>query len=212
MNSDVKVIQPRSVGWLEKKLDQEEIDYLWKRIEKSGGNHKGNLAGHISASKTLTDEDDWFFNRVILPLCLQYNESFGAQSDALLLDILMSTKYESFEYFLKSMWVNYQKQNEFNPLHNHGGLYSFVIWMKIPTKHFIQNKNSLAKESNSRVISSFEISYVDILGNIRQYPYRMNPNVEGTMLFFPSKLNHQVYPFYDCDEDRISISGNVCIQ
>ena len=110
------------------------------------------------------------------------------------------------------MWVNYQKQNEFNPLHNHGGLYSFVIWMKIPTKHFIQNKNSLAKESNSRVISSFEISYVDILGNIRQYPYRMNPNVEGTMLFFPSKLNHQVYPFYDCDEDRISISGNVCIQ
>ena len=29
------------------------------------------------------------------------------------------------------------------------------------------------------------------------------------MLFFPSKLNHVVYPFYKCDEERISISGNV---
>ena len=26
-----------------------------------------------------------------------------------------------------------------------------------------------------------------------------------------SKLNHQVYPFYDCEEDRISVSGNVLI-
>ena len=29
------------------------------------------------------------------------------------------------------------------------------------------------------------------------------------MLFFPAKLMHTVYPFYDCDEERISISGNI---
>ena len=37
----------------------------------------------------------------------------------------------------------------------------------------------------------------------------MNPDKEGTMLFFPAKLQHCVYPFYNCDEDRISISGNI---
>jgi len=39
----------------------------------------------------------------------------------------------------------------------------------------------------------------------------MNPEIEGTMLFFPAKLNHIVYPFYDCEEDRVSISGNIQI-
>ena len=29
------------------------------------------------------------------------------------------------------------------------------------------------------------------------------------MLFFPSSLSHQVYPFYECEEERITISGNV---
>ena len=29
------------------------------------------------------------------------------------------------------------------------------------------------------------------------------------MLFFPAKLMHSVYPFYECDKERISISGNI---
>ena len=31
------------------------------------------------------------------------------------------------------------------------------------------------------------------------------------MLFFPSKLNHVVYPFYTSNKNRISISGNVAL-
>ena len=31
----------------------------------------------------------------------------------------------------------------------------------------------------------------------------------GVMLFFPSALEHNVYPFYECDDVRVSISGNV---
>ena len=29
------------------------------------------------------------------------------------------------------------------------------------------------------------------------------------MLFFPSNLHHQVYPFYGTEEERITISGNI---
>ena len=32
---------------------------------------------------------------------------------------------------------------------------------------------------------------------------------QGMLVFFPSRLNHIVYPFYNCDETRISISGNI---
>ena len=37
----------------------------------------------------------------------------------------------------------------------------------------------------------------------------LSPEDEGRMLFFPGELNHQVYPFYGTEEERITISGNV---
>ena len=39
---------------------------------------------------------------------------------------------EKVEFELNNFWVNYQKQYEFNPLHDHSGIYSFVIFVKIP--------------------------------------------------------------------------------
>ena len=112
---------------------------------------------------------------------------------------------------MQKLWVNYQKENEFNPLHDHTGIYSFVIWMKIPTNHFEQNKNPISLDSNSHKISVFDFQYTDMLGSIRNYAYEMSPKVEGTMLFFPSQLKHQVYPFYNCKDTRITISGNVSL-
>ena len=64
---------------------------------------------------------------------------------------------------------------------------------------------------NSYRQKSFEFSYLNILGQSVSYIYEMNPEVEGTILFFPAKLKHCVYPFYNCDEDRISISGNISL-
>ena len=39
----------------------------------------------------------------------------------------------------------------------------------------------------------------------------LSPEMEGIMLFFPSTLQHQVYPFYNCDDVRISVSGNLSL-
>ena len=49
------------------------------------------------------------------------------------------------------------------------------------------------------------------MGEPRTYNYELSKKDEGMMLLFPSKLRHQVYPFYDCDEDRISVSGNITL-
>ena len=54
-----------------------------------------------------------------------------------------------------------------NPLHDHNGVYSFVIWMKIPTKHFEQNKNPISLKSHTHLISAFQFQYANILGNMR---------------------------------------------
>ena len=75
----------------------------------------------------------------------------------------------------------------------------------------LSSKNLIAANANCQKISQFNFVYTDILGNINCYEYKMNPDIEGTMLFFPSDLLHGVNPFYDCLDDRVSISGNVLL-
>ena len=83
------------------------------------------------------------------------------------------------------------------------------MWIKIPTNSEEQNNQDFLKEVNDSVASDFEMSYIDTSGAVTSYMYKMNPDMEGNMLFFPSTFRHGVYPFYNCKEDRISISGNL---
>ena len=202
-DGEVQVFYPPNHGLLQKKLSDKEMDFLWRCIDNSKKSYKNKLAGHIHESNSLIDKSDWFYLNTIKPLMKKYYESF-IRNPAY---NIPTNQYHPC--YLESFWVNYQKQNEFNPLHNHSGIYSFIVWMKIPTKHEEQNKNPLASRSNSEKISVVEFSYSNILGEHESHGFEMNPEIEGTMLFFPSKLKHQVYPFYNCDEDRISVSGNV---
>jgi len=198
----LKVIRPPVLGWLEKKLSDKEMEYLWRCIDNKKGSFKKKLAGNIHESTILIDRGEWFFNNTLTPLCMTYDKEFGNLGKTIPVN-------QTHPYYLNSFWVNHQKEGEFNPIHDHIGVYSFVIWMKIPTKHSEQNKNPISLNANTHAISAFQFQFSDILGQICPYLYEMNPEMEGTMLFFPSKLKHQVYPFYNCDEDRISISGNI---
>ena len=57
-------------------------------------------------------------------------------------------------------------------------------------------------------ISNFTFAYTDVIGNIRSLAIPMEKDFSGNMVIFPSRMKHQVYPFYECDEDRVSIAGN----
>jgi len=208
MNKDrLNAIQPvrtPTLGWLEYKLNSKELDYVWRCVENKKEEIKGYLAGNISNSYRLIDRGDWFFLNTIKPLLLKYHDEFTNIGNNI-------PATQRHPYCMESWWVNYQKQMEFNPLHNHKGVYSFVIWMKIPYNWERQNKKDIARKSNRPQIGSFQFTYSDILGEVNTYSYHLSTEDEGKMLFFPSKLRHVVYPFYDCNEDRISISGNVLL-
>ena len=200
-----KVVHPVNLGWLEKKLSDQEMDYLWRCIENKKDDTKHTLAGNITGSYELMDRGDWFFENTIIPLIGKYEKEFINPTEHLPLS-------GRHPFYMHPWWVNYQRQTEFNPLHDHNGVYSFVIWMKIPT-HFNQQRNQhdFARGSNSETISNFEFSYTNLIGESMTWKYRMSPEFDGTMVFFSSKLKHQVYPFYNCDDERISISGNILL-
>ena len=194
-------ITPNISGWLQKELSNTELDYIWECInKKSKFKVNSHLVGDLHASNSLIDESDWFFDNTISDLIIRHKEEFGNEHDGKTL--------LSHPYVMNTWWVNYQKQGEFNPLHNHSGIYSFVIWLKIPYSCEEQNKEN---ESFSKNRGIFQFSCIDILGNIRFFKYELSKDYEGMMLFFPSELKHQVYPFFDCDEERISVSGNIIL-
>ena len=187
------------------KLPDDIVNRLWSYVDKSDlirCNH--NLAGNIAESYDLVDEDDYFFNEVLKPVSLRYiseNPNMG---------YLQSNHRSSEDICLNKFWVNYQYKTEFNPMHIHTGIISFVIWLKIPTESEEQHNLPIAKNSNTPSASDFSFAYTDIIGNIQSYQIQLSPKDNGLMMIFPASLNHQVYPFYECDKKRVSISGNVC--
>ena len=114
------------------------------------------------------------------------------------------------EFYIEGMWVNKQRKYEFNPIHNHSGDLSFVIWMKIPYNLADEeNYFPLVPKTLSSYTSKFCFVHTDALGRITQFPVPVDKSFEGTIVIFPSQLHHTVYPFYTSDDYRISISGNI---
>tara|TARA_B100001996_G_scaffold318539_1_gene262140 strand:+ start:69 stop:743 length:675 start_codon:yes stop_codon:yes gene_type:complete len=202
---NINVAHPPNIGWLEIELDKTEMDYLWKCIDNKGECNKKNLAGVNEGAYTLKDKDNWFLYNVIGKCIDAYQKGFGENRGQYVPNTVQHP------IVLHHWWVNYMKQHDYNPCHLHKGLYSFVVWMKIPTEYKDQKQLPHAVTSRSESVSNFEFLYNNILGETKQCAYHMNKEREGQMLFFPSELHHQVYPFYNCDEERISISGNIRI-
>ena len=202
----IRPVTPNVHGWLETKLPKQAIQHLWDCVETARGERwNKNLVGHIDSSFKFEDKDDMFWEHVLKPHIKYYGETFNHEHTKIPIT-------GNFEMFLDTIWVNYQNQHEYNPFHSHGGVYSFAIWMKIPTYHDEQNQLDNAKHVKAPVNSAFLFQYTNTLGHITTHQYKMNPDMEGTMLFFPAEMQHSVNPFYNCDEQRISIAGNISLR
>ena len=106
-------------------------------------------------------------------------------------------------YVLSALWINYQKQNEFNPPHDHDGKLSFVIYLKIPEE---LKKENAAYKGKSCGPGGIQFLYGD--GTRDCVTYMSYFPEELDMFIFPAWLKHWVSPFKsDCT--RISVSGNV---
>tara|TARA_B100000282_G_C31559447_1_gene411372 strand:+ start:72 stop:689 length:618 start_codon:yes stop_codon:yes gene_type:complete len=202
----IKAFTFPNVGIIESNLSEEQIDYLKECIDNKGSSCKDHLVGNIHNSYELYDKNNWFFDNVLGSNIDYYQKSFTNLGS-----MIPTTGFHN--YILSSWWVNYQKKHDFNPPHDHNGVYSFVIWINVPTDYREQHNISIARGINSggAVASDFAFQYSNILGQPMSYVYHMDKSVEGKMVFFPSSLRHCVYPFFECDETRVSIAGNISL-
>jgi len=200
-----------NIGVVEAQLPDDVVKNIWKVIKKARKkpeDMKGELAGNISSSIRLDGDAPLLkeFVGELLPKFIESHiNSYGAPWRA--------TMKEGEGFNLESLWVNFQKKHEFNPPHDHSGVFSFVIWMQIPTSYAEQKKLPICAESNAdNHISNFAFSYTNTMGRVSTFAYNMEKQAEGYMVMFPSQMLHQVFPFYENDGERISISGNVDIR
>lgn len=108
---------------------------------------------------------------------------------------------------IQSLWVNFQKKYEFNPPHNHTGVFSFVTYLKVPYK--LEDEAKLPHQKGNSPNAgkiTFQCGDYDFAPISKEYIPE-----EQKIIFFPAQLKHWVYPFYTSDEERISVSGNIII-
>ena len=114
-----------------------------------------------------------------------------------------------FKMMLFNTWVNFQKKHEFNPIHTHDGVFSFVIWHKVPFKMEDERARLPNISEPDFRAGMFAFFFSDPSGRITQEALPVDNSWEGKVALFPASLNHCVYPFYTSDEYRVSISGNI---
>ena len=204
---EINLVNP---GFLEMKLTENHMDLLWSCIDNRTQEHYPHLAGNLYGSYFL-EINNTFYKSIIDPLVRHWISVYG---NSIFTDQikLLPWATSNMETYLNDWWVNFQHEGDYNPLHDHGGIFSFVIWMKIPTDWRDQKKLPRSIHSTSNTVSNFQFVYTNQFGKITTHTYYMSPKMEGTMVFFPANLKHTVYPFYDCKEERISISGNISVR
>ena len=181
-----------------KKIDSGKIDPEDRRHE---------LAGHLQ--KEITFPINKKLKYVVESLCYEYDSIFEAKYNDLyhkeFVDEFIKRGY-NFKYVLRSLWINYGKKHDFNPIHIHSGVYSFVLWVKIPYK--LEDEDKVYPLITSSQTAKFNFHYSASNHRTNITSHQVNA-CDWDLILFPASLHHSVQPFYTSDEERISIAGNI---
>ena len=143
-----------NTGFIKSKLNKEAMDRLNLYIKNKKEKWDNKLAGNISDSFNIEDKDNWFFKNVLLKLLNEYEQG---DMQAIVPAILT----QHCQYVLNSFWVNFQKKHEFNPVHSHNGaVFSFVVWIEIPSSFKKEKQLRFVKTSNSPCPNTFEFIFL----------------------------------------------------
>lgn len=180
-------------------IPKDIIDFLNTKIDKNNPNNK-NLAGHLKEEYNYTNIPDYVSNFI----CSKVNHPI-LSSIFKKIKILTQNK----PIILDDLWINFQKKYEFNPLHDHSGLFSFIIFLKIPYDFEEEIKYFANTSFHGNVNSTLGFVFPAVSGELLQLNVAVDKSFENKMIMFSSKMQHMVYPFYTSDDYRITVSGNI---
>jgi len=203
-----------SYGLLYHKFDDSDLTFLRDKIDEvkanfdSALNAEDRLVGHLLEQRSFREDEEIMheITKLVSPIMNLYVQQYPSYLGN------YQVLSEDRPFYLSDAWVNFMQKGDYNPVHNHSGLFSFVLWTHIPyTREDEGNHPNVpekAKREGKVTNGTFEILYTNTLGALTSSRLPLDKSYENGMLFFPSQFYHTVYPFYTSDDYRISVSGN----
>jgi hypothetical protein len=198
------------------RLKKEVLEYK-NQFENDGGllakdmlrAYHERTAGYTK-NYTVSDDTTSLITKEVLKLIDQFEKQFKYADR--MFNFTVNIENKKTKLVLERLWMNFQRAGEFLPLHNHSGLYSFVIWVHIPFAKTDEVVNEVNPDLIKNRTSNFEFVYTDALGKLSYHSLYVDKKWEGKIAIFPAELYHQVYPFYSVNDVRISVAGNIRLE
>ena len=168
-------------------LYQELLSYTQRRRKEETWNYNDKLAGALEQQSSLSDWSPQFEEYVVKLSTQLWSQVYQTCP----WDFQEARDVTPF-IRLRNLWVNYQQQYEYNPIHTHTGIVSFVIFTDIPY-------GSEERKSHNST-GAFQLE-ADVLP--------VDKTWNGVILMFPSTTKHAVYPFKSTQKERVTVSGNL---
>ena len=175
------------------KINQYVDEVMQDKNKQKELDHGHNLAGNVSQEFKLEKE---------------FMQNCGWTkflSDGTKYWIKQSVEKEITKFEIIESWIVRQFENDYNPIHVHGGHISGVGYLKVPTDFGKPSQESKTENYNGtlQLIHGSKMFLSPSTINI-------TPKV-GEFYFFPNYLMHVVYPFLNNKDERRSISFNATI-
>ena len=200
--SKIKQVDSSHINWGPYVMKTKMPDYIIKKLKTEGKKAKQSynhaLAGHLDNQFLYPPKvQQWFYSE-IHPIIQAYRKGhckFHGIEDL------------TVELQADDLWVNYMQSGDFNPMHTHGGDYSFVLFLDVPKQLKKEQENykgtsakpgSLMFEFTQQAKPRYATTGTAVLPQT------------GDFYMFPALLQHWVCPFKS-KVTRISVSGNLRI-
>jgi uncharacterized protein (TIGR02466 family) len=178
------------------KIPEDMRKRLLKDGKKDLKSYHKSLAGHLHTQLKYNDKTTKWFYQESHFIFRAYREGWSNWS---------GLPNYNCELNAHDLWVNFMKPGDFNPVHTHGGDYSFVIFLDIPKE---LKKEQDAFEGTSAVPGSLMFEFTQqAKPKWAQTGQSFRPST-GDMIIFPALLQHWVVP-YKSKCTRVSVSGNL---
>jgi uncharacterized protein (TIGR02466 family) len=171
-------------------IDNKQLEkYCLELKEKNNGRKVSNYGGWQSNDLRFDDKDMKPLLDVVVEKMNSLKEYLGFKQDK--------------KISIENYWVNINQKGDFNKLHKHPfSLFSASYYVKVPKDsgqiHFMNPINEHNYTIRQETINEFNY--------FNSNEWHVQPE-EGTLIVFPSWLNHLVLP-NEGEEERISIAFN----
>ena len=200
--SKIEKVDHSHINWGPYVMKTKVPDYIIKKLKTEGKKAKTSynhsLAGHLDHQFLYPPKVQQWFYTEIHPIIQAYRNGH--------------CKYHGIEelnvnFTADDLWVNYMQPGDFNPVHTHGGDYSFVLFLEVPKQ---LKKEQEKFEGTSVKPGALQFEYTQ---QARPRWATTGSTIKpetGDMFIFPALLQHWVCPFKS-KVTRISVSGNLRI-